>query len=53
MLSGGLIGLEDPDGTTITDPINLQTMMVMYYTMETNIIGGRTPAVGYISMNPG
>ena len=32
-------------GTTITDSINLQIMMVMYYTMETNMHpGGRTPS---------
>ena len=51
MLSGGLIGLEDPDGTTITDSNKFTDYdgYVLHYG-DKYAPGGRTPAVGYQSM---
>ena len=52
MLSGGLIGLEDPDGTTITDSNKFTDYdgYVLHYG-DKYAPGGRTPAVGYVSMS--
>ena len=52
MLSGGLIGLADADGTTITDSNKFTDYdgYVLHYN-DRYSPGGRTPAVGYVSMS--